>query len=87
MSTADDRNNMRMDMLEGLADAWSAEVNLGDMIRNATSPMRLNRGAPADVVQGFHERMMAQVDAIARQAFMEGAWRGVCLANDEMKKR
>jgi hypothetical protein len=80
------RSEMQMDVLEGLADAWAGEVNLCNMIENATSPMRLNKNAPADVRQKFHERMKAQVFAIAQQAFIEGAVRGVDLINDEIRK-
>jgi len=79
------RAEMQMDHLEALADAWAGEVNLADMITNATSPMRLNSGVPKDVRQKFHERMKSQIFAIAQQAFIEGACRGVDLVNEELR--
>lgn len=77
---------MQMDHLEAMADAWSEEVDLVAMVTNATSPMNLNSNAPTDVRTKFHERMKAQVFAIAQQAFIEGACRGIDLVNDELRK-
>jgi hypothetical protein len=70
-------------ILDALADTWAAEVNLTAMIKNAVSPMRLNRGAPDDVRERFTARMEAQIDAIARQAFQEGAYRAITGLQDE----
>ena len=61
-----------IDFVEAQADLWAERVNLAAMIENATSPMRLNRNAPEDVRSHFHKRMREQIDAIVRQAFMEG---------------
>ena len=55
------------------------------MIKNVTSPMNLNRNAPADVREKFKARMEAQISAIVLQAFVEGALLGVDLVNDELK--
>lgn len=75
-----------MDVLDGMADAWAAEVNLTSIIKNATSPMRLNRNAPNDVRESFAHRMEVQIDAIARQAFIEGAFRAITGLQDERKR-
>lgn len=82
---ADRRVEMQMDVLEALADAWAEEVDLTAMITNATSPMKLHRSAPSDVRDRFHDRMKSQLFAIAQQAFIEGAYRGVMLVNDELR--
>jgi len=81
------RAEMQMDHLEALADAWAGEVNLAGMITNATSPMDLNSTVPREVKENFHERMKAQIFAIAQQAFIEGACRGVDLVNDELRQK
>lgn len=64
-----------MDALEGLSDAWAAEVNLTAMIDNIVSPMGLNKSAPPEVRAEFTARMKTQIDAIVRQAYIEGAYR------------
>lgn len=74
--------DMQLDVLDGMADVWAEEVNLTSMIKNATSPMDLNKSAPPEVRQRFRDRMEAQIDAIARQAFIEGAHRAVCMVQD-----
>ena len=65
--------DMSLAAIEGHADAWAARINLNAMIENATSPMRLTRRAPNDVREAFAKRMREQIDAIVRQAFIEGA--------------
>lgn len=62
-----------LDHLEGRADLWSERVNLLAMIENVVSPMRLNRNVPDDVRESFRKRMIEQIDAIVRQAWVEGA--------------
>lgn len=85
--TSDDDVQAKADhglaILDAIADAWAAEVNLTAMIKNAVSPMRLNRNAPDDVRERFTARMEAQIDAIARQAFQEGAYRAITGLQDE----
>lgn len=65
-----------MDGLEAQADIWADEVDLVLMIKNVVSPMRLSRNAPNDVREKFTARMEAQIDAIVRQAYLEGFYRG-----------
>jgi hypothetical protein len=83
---AERKAEARMDHFEALADAWAGEVNLAGMITNATAPMNLRADASTDVRQKFHDRMKSQIFAIAQQAFIEGAARGVDLVNDELRK-
>lgn len=78
--------DMQLNVIDAMADAWAAEVNLSAMIINATSPMRLNRNAPDDVRDRFHKRMIEQIDAIARQCFLEGAIRVLDLAEEEIRR-
>jgi hypothetical protein len=86
---ADDEVHKKTDhaltILDALADKWAAEVNLTSMIKNAVSPMGLNRNAPGEVVAQFQHRMEVQIDAIARQAFIEGAYRAITGSQDERK--
>lgn len=77
---------LQLDALDKMADAWADEVRLADMIKNASSPMGLNRNAPDDVRKKFRARMEKQMDAIARQAFVEGAHRAVCMVQDAYKQ-
>lgn len=65
-----------MDALEAMADGWAAEINLPAMIENCVSVSRLNRNAPDDVRETFIGRQKAQIDAVIRQAYIEGAYRG-----------
>jgi hypothetical protein len=74
-----------MSIMEGLADKWSAEVDLPSIIKNAVSPARLSRNAPDDVRERFIGRMEAQIDAIVRQAFIEGSYRAITGLQDERK--
>ena len=70
-------------ILDGLADKWEAEVDLTSMIKSAVSPMGLNRNAPPEVIAQFTHRMEVQINAIARQAFIEGAYRAITGIQDE----
>ena len=65
--------DMSLAFVEGQADVWAQRINLNSMIENIASPMRLNRNAPDDVKAKFAKRMKEQMDAIIRQAFIEGA--------------
>ena len=71
--------------LDALSDAWTLEVNLPSIIKNIASPMMLNANAPADVREKFKARMEAQIDAVVRQAFIEGSYRAVCAMQDLYK--
>lgn len=70
-------------ILDALADAWAAEIDLTSMIKNATSPMLLTARAPKAVRERFKHRMEVQIDAIARQAFIEGVYRAIAGLQDE----
>lgn len=73
---------MQLHILDGMADVWAEEVDLVSMIKAATSPMDLNKNVPPDVKEKFRLRMEAQIDAIARQSFLEGAHRAICMVQD-----
>lgn len=74
----DERTDRAMTRLEARADEWSVEVDLPAMVRNVVSPMRLNKNAPEAVRENFTARMEQQIDAIVKQAFIEGAYRDHC---------
>ena len=76
----------QIEVIDRMADAWAEEVDLATMIKNATSPMDLKPHAPAEVRAVFRQRMEDQIDAIARQCFLEGASRAVCLVQDAYRQ-
>lgn len=66
-----------MDGLEAQADIWAAEVRLVDQVKAMGDVSRgLPDRMPANVRNGFIDRQEAQIDAIARQAYLEGFYRG-----------
>ena len=67
-----------LSILEAKADEWAEEVGLLFMIKNVTSPVLLTRKAPDAVRERFKQRMESQMDALLRQAFIEGMYRGAC---------
>lgn len=71
----------QMDHLDAMADAWADEINLAGVVENITSPFDLSRAAPAEVVKHFRSRMKEQIDAWARQCFVEGAVRAIDMMN------
>lgn len=74
----DERTDRALTIFEARADEWAVEINLPSMVNNVVSPMRLNRSAPDDVRERFTHRMKEQIDAIVKQAFIEGAYRNHC---------
>lgn len=82
MRSIDPKTDRAMARLESLADIWAEEIRLVDTIKNVTGPMKLNRDAPESVRDNFRHRMESQIDALMRQAFIEGAYRGFCGAQD-----
>lgn len=63
--------------LEAQADIWADETNLVVMVKNCGKVARgLTDRMPKDVREGFIGRLEAQIDAIARQAYLEGFYRG-----------
>lgn len=65
--------DMSLAFIEGQADAWAERIGLNAMIENIACPMKLNRNVPDDVRESFTKRMKEQIDAMVRQAFIEGA--------------
>lgn len=72
--TAEEKAERAMSGLEGMADKWAADVGLNDMIDNIASPMNLSPEASINTRQDFAKRMREQIDAIVRQAWIEGAY-------------
>lgn len=71
--------------LEALSDQWAVEVKLPDMVRAVVSPMRLNKNVPDDIRESFIHRMERQIDALIKQAWIEGAYRGCTGAFDAVR--
>lgn len=66
-----------MDGLEAQADIWADEINLVLIIKNIGAASRgLTDRMPADIRNGFINRQEANIDALARQAYLEGFMRG-----------
>ena len=74
-----------LDQLEVASYFWAGDVNLERMVEYATSPMRLNRNAPPDVVTSFHDRMKEQVSNLILMAFVEGAFRAFETRQDAIR--
>lgn len=62
--------------LEGMADAWAESINLNGMVENVVSPMNLDASASQDIRAGFVKRAKEAIDALIRQAWIEGAYTG-----------
>jgi hypothetical protein len=66
-----------IDGLEAQADIWADEINLVVAVKHLGAAARgLSDRMPKDVREGFINRLEAQVDALARQAYLEGFYRG-----------
>lgn len=66
-----------MDGLEAQADIWADEIDLVLIIKNIGAVSRgLNDRMPPDVREGFINRQEAHIDALVRQAYLEGFDRG-----------
>lgn len=70
---------------DAMADTWSEQANLTALIKMVVGPMDLTRRAPDSVRAEFKHRMEVQIDAIARQCFLEGANRMLDTMLDERK--
>lgn len=66
-----------MDGLEAQADIWADEIDLVLIIKNIGAASRgLNDRMPKDIREGFINRQEANIDALVRQAYLEGFDRG-----------
>lgn len=66
-----------MDGLEAQADIWADEINLVLVIKNIGQVSRkLTDRMPPDIREGFINRQEAHIDALVRQAYLEGFDRG-----------
>lgn len=71
-------------ILDALADKWVEEIRLVDSIKHISHVTRnLRADTPADVREHFIGRQEAQIYAVARQAFIEGAYRAITGLQDE----
>lgn len=66
-----------IDGLEAQADIWADEINLVVIVKQIGAASRgLTDRMPPDIREGFINRQEANVDALARQAYLEGFMRG-----------
>lgn len=66
-----------MDGLEAQADIWADEIDLVLIIKNIGDASRkLTDRMPKDTREGFIGRQEANIDALVRQAYLEGFMRG-----------
>lgn len=66
-----------MDGLEAQADIWADEIDLVLIVKNIGAASRgLTDRMPPDIREGFINRQEANIDALARQAYLEGFMRG-----------
>lgn len=71
------RADISLAKLDAITDQWHEECSITAMIKNACSPMNLTKNAPPEIRAKFKARMEAQIDAIVRQAFLEGMVRAI----------
>jgi hypothetical protein len=62
--------------MEAKSDLWAERVNLNDLIGNIVNVGRLDRSAPDAVREKFIKRQFELIDALMRQAFLEGYLEG-----------
>lgn len=66
-----------IDGLEAQADIWADEIDLVVIIKNIGDASRkLTDRMPKDIREGFIHRQEANIDALVRQAYLEGFMRG-----------
>lgn len=70
-----------LDFIEARADQWADEINLVEMVKALAHVGRLNPRAPTEIREKFIARQEAMIDALIRQAFIEGF-----MAGDENRK-
>lgn len=61
--------------LEAESDAWAEQVNLRASIDHIAHVSRLAQSVPIAVREGMINRQKSLLDALMRQAFIEGAFR------------
>ena len=74
--TDEEKAEQAIDWIDAKADEWAASFDLPAMVKNITHPMTLSASAPPHDRQRFRDRMEQSIDAIIRQAFVEGFLRG-----------
>ena len=62
--------------MEAKSDLWAERVNLNDLIKNIVNVGRLKDGTPTDVRESFIKRQRELIDALMRQAYLEGYLEG-----------
>jgi hypothetical protein len=66
-----------MDFFEAQADIWADEIDLVFIIKNIGDVSRkLTDRMPLNIREGFINRQEANIDALMRQAYLEGFMRG-----------
>lgn len=72
-----DASERAIDGLAAQADIWADEINLVVIVKNIGAASRgLTDRMPTDVREKFINRQEANIDALVRQAYLEGFMRG-----------
>ena len=64
--------NAAMDLMQAIADQWAEAINLNQMVQYLSAASRLLPSVPDHAREGFIKRQRQSIDALVRQAFMEG---------------
>lgn len=75
------RADMALDQIEAESDAWAIEVHLMPTIKRIAHVSRLAQTVPRATREKMISRQEALMDAMMRQAFIEGALRTLDLMN------
>ena|SRR5687768_1431299 len=68
---------LAMAELEAQADMWAVEIRLIDIIKIiGKCTHKISRDMPDDIRVGYINRLEAYIDALMRQAYMDGFYRG-----------
>jgi len=68
----DTATDMAVAKIEAIADQWAAAINLNEMVGYISTASRLMPSVPDCAREGFIVRQRQSIDAIVRQAFMQG---------------
>lgn len=84
--TPQQRADIALDQMEAESDAWAEGVNLNASIDHIAHISRLAQTVPLAAREKMIHRQKVLLDALMRQAFIEGAFRAVDFINNNSKE-
>ena len=71
-----------LDQMEAESDKWAIDVNLMASIDHIAHVSRLSQTVPIDQREGMIGRQKSLLDALMRQAFIEGGFRALDIISE-----